>query len=121
MINTLKKNMRNKTWWVAFISAMIVLCKVWGIDLTDYIGKDWLNTVNSICTIAILLGISVDTTSVNVGGANNENVEPIQESTEKAEDVPTVTDNTQAEKPYYDARMEQLKTLIDQANIILKE
>lgn len=86
MINTLKMNVKNKTWWIALISALIVLFKIWGVDLTDYIGKDWQNTINSICTIAILLGISINTTSQNIGGNANE----IVQETSQSEDSTTL-------------------------------
>jgi phi LC3 family holin len=125
MINTLKMNVKNKAWWIALISALIVLGKLWGIDLTDYIGKDWQNTVNSICTIAILLGISVDTTSQNIGGATNEIVQETSQSennttvTTQTEDTTTAINNTVSENSVQastvnDAKLQQIQQILNQ-------
>jgi uncharacterized membrane protein len=125
MIETLKKNIKNRAWWIALISALIVLGKIWGIDLTDYIGKDWQNTVNSVCTIAILLGISVDTTSQNIGGATNE---AIQETSQRennttietqTEDATTAVNNEVSQNSVESIditvqKLEQIKTILNQ-------
>jgi phi LC3 family holin len=119
MINNLKMNIKNKAWWVAIISALIVLFKIWGIDLTDYIGKDWQNTVNAICTIAILLGISIDTTMQNLGGNNNESVSENAPS-ENNTTVTAPTEDTTLNnvvldtKTLSDTKLEQIKTILNQ-------
>jgi uncharacterized membrane protein len=115
VINFLKDIVANKTRIIAVISLILLIGQSHGLDLTKYIGADWQTTLTNIFALITLIAIGDN------GGANNEQVQPIQENTEKTEDVPALTDNTQVEKPYYDARMEQLKSLIDQANIILKE
>lgn len=61
MLETLKKNIKNKMWWVAIISAVVVLGQSFGLDLTKYIGIDWQTRLNTIFSILVLLGISVDT------------------------------------------------------------
>jgi phi LC3 family holin len=112
MIETLKKNIKNRAWWIALISALIILGKTWGIDLTDYIGKDWQNTIKTICTIAILLGISVDTTSQNIGGTTNEVIQ----------EIPQSEDNTTVEpESFHGAKKEQLQSLVQQINTIINE
>jgi phi LC3 family holin len=124
MIETLKKNIKNRAWWIALISALIVLGKIWGIDLTDYIGKDWQNTVNTICTIAILLGISIDTTTQNIGGIPNE---VVQEATQ-SENNTTIETQTEAtttainnDVTQNSAKKEQLQSLVQQINTIINE
>lgn len=84
MINTLKNNIRNKAWWIAVISALLVIAQQKGVDLTPYIGSDWKSTLDTIFYLAMLFGISVNT--------NNEVYEA---PTEKNTDL--TADNTTAE------------------------
>ena len=123
MFNNLKNNMLNKAWWLAFISALIVLCKIWGIDITDYIGKDWVNTVNSIATIGLLLGISSNTTLQTIGKPNQVEDKTIEAENSvietKAEDSTTainneVTENSNQITTLSDAKLEQIKTILQQ-------
>jgi phi LC3 family holin len=124
MINNLKMNIKNRAWWIALISALIILGKTWGIDLTDYIGKDWQNTVNTICTIAILLGISIDTTTQNIGGIANEVVQEITQNEDntaienQTEPTTTTINNDVTQNS---AKKEQLQSLLQQLNIIINE
>jgi uncharacterized membrane protein len=83
----LEKNIKNKTWWVAIISALILLAQSHGLDLTKYIGTNWQDTLNTIFSILVLLGVSVDTTTVKTSSdASTTN------STENT--VSTATDST---------------------------
>lgn len=92
MLETLKKNIKNKTWWIAVVSALILLCQSHGIDLTKYIGANWNDTLNTIFSLAVLFGISVDTTAVKDIASDSNNTTSISNSTENA--VSTNSDST---------------------------
>jgi uncharacterized membrane protein len=93
VLNNLKNNIKNKTWWIAVISLLIVILQSRGLDLTKYIGVDWQITLNNIFTLLALIGISVDTTVVNT----------------KAE-----TDDENLTKTLSDTKLEQIKTILNQ-------
>jgi uncharacterized membrane protein len=122
MIENLKKNVRNRTWWIALITALIALFKIWGIDLTDYIGKDWQNTIYTICTIGVLLGISIDTTAPTLGQPKEQQQEqePQQTNTEvetKTEATTTAVNETVTEKSdqaqnISDLKLQQIKSIL---------
>lgn len=78
MIENLKKNIKNKTWWISIISALIVLLQTHGVDLTKYIGTDWQSTINTVFSIVVLLGISVDTTTSTSNTVSNSTENTIQ-------------------------------------------
>ncbi|AQS09700.1 bacteriophage holin [Clostridium saccharobutylicum] len=71
MLEQLKLNVKNKAWWVSIVSLLILLAQRFGLNLTDYIGSNWQDTLNTIFSILVLLGISVDTTTQNLGVATN--------------------------------------------------
>lgn len=81
MLENLKKNIRNKSWWVAVISALILLGQSHGIDLTKYIGTNWNDTLNTIFSLAVLFGISVDTTAVSASSVTENAVSTNSDST----------------------------------------
>lgn len=57
----LKRNIRNKSWWIAVISLLLLILQSKGFDVTKYIGADWKTTINTIFTLLALFGISVNT------------------------------------------------------------
>jgi uncharacterized membrane protein len=122
MINNLKNNVKNKTWWIAVISLVVLILQSKGFDLTKYIGADWQTTLNNIFTLLALIGISVDTT--NVGGATNEIIQETTQSENntaietQTEDTTTSINNTVSENS---VKMEQLKTLANQITQIVNQ
>lgn len=71
MINW-RVRIRNKTWWVAVISAAILLIQAiaglfgWGINLGAIQGKI-LVVVDALFAFLVALGINVDPTTVGIG------------------------------------------------------
>jgi uncharacterized membrane protein len=122
MINNLKNNVKNKTWWVAVISLLVIILQSKGFDLTKYIGSDWQVTLSNVFTLLALIGISVDTT--NVGGATNETVQETSQS-ENNTTIETQTEDTttaiNSDITQNSAKMEQLKSLANQINLIINE
>lgn len=70
MLEQLKKNVKNKAWWVSVVSLLILLAQRFGLNLTDYIGSNWQDTLNTIFSILVLLGISVDTTAATISSGS---------------------------------------------------
>lgn len=71
----LEKNIRNKTWWVAVISAILLLAQSHSLDLTKYIGTNWQDTLNTIFSLLVLFGVSVDTTAVKITDTTTQPIE----------------------------------------------
>lgn len=87
MIETLKKNIKNKSWWIAVISALILICQSYGIDITKYIGNDWQSSLNTIFGLVVLFGISVDTT-------NRVNMESVIKDSKEDKIIENKTEST---------------------------
>ncbi len=105
MLENLKKNIRNKSWWVSVISLLIMLGQSHGVDLTKYIGTDWNATLNTIFGLAVLFGISVNTTLVNTSNVTENTIETDSNSTNtnvtnssNSTDATTSTDNSASAK-----------------------
>jgi uncharacterized membrane protein len=83
----LEKNIKNKTWWVAVISAILLLAQSHGLDLTKYIGINWQDTLNTIFSLLVLFGVSVDTTAA-------KNTDAIQHPLEVNSEVKSSNNNS---------------------------
>lgn len=94
MLGTLKKNIKNKYWWVAIISAGIVLAQSFGFDLTKYIGTDWQTRLNTMFSILVLLGISVDTTAVATTNSTESTIQADSNSTNTNSNVSSDSTDT---------------------------
>lgn len=93
----LEKNIKNKTWWVAIISALILLTQSHGLDLTKYIGTNWQDTLNTIFSILVLLGVSVDTTAVKTisdSAASNSTENTVLTTTDSTDTSANVSSNS---------------------------
>lgn len=122
MLNNLKNNVKNKAWWVAVISLILLILQSKGFDLTKYIGADWQTTLNNIFTLLALIGISVDTT--NVGGVTNEIVQETSQSENnttietQTEDTTTAINNTVSENSVSstlsDVKLAQIQSILNQ-------
>lgn len=88
----LEKNIKNKTWWVAVISAILLLAQSHGLDLTKYIGTNWQDTLNTIFSLLVLFGVSVDTTFIKTTDTSTQPIEcntEVQNSSDKSLDNTT--------------------------------
>lgn len=59
-----KARFRNKTFWVAIISAIILLIQQLGFG--DYLPQNIMDIVNTILTILVMLGIVIDPSSKGI-------------------------------------------------------
>ena len=55
LIKTLKNNVKNRMWWIAVISLVVLIAQQKGINITKYIGEDWQTTINNIFTLLALI------------------------------------------------------------------
>ena len=56
----LKARLTNKTFWVAIVSAIVLLTQQLGIDIFP---SNWADILNTVLTILIILGVVVDTST----------------------------------------------------------
>ena len=61
-----KARLTNKTWWVSIISALVLLSQQLGLDLSQYIPKNYVDIINTAFSILTLLGITVDTSTSGI-------------------------------------------------------
>lgn len=61
-IQDLKLNIKSKTWWVTVIGSIIAISQLFGVDLTKYVGVNWKNTIDIICSLLIALGVHINIT-----------------------------------------------------------
>ena len=59
-----KARLRNKAFWVAIVSALVLLTQQLGFNIFP---SNWAAILNTILTIFILLGIVVDTSTEGLG------------------------------------------------------
>ena len=59
-----KARLRNKTFWVAIISAIALLTQQLGINIFP---TNWSDILNTVLTIFIVLGVIVDTSTKGMG------------------------------------------------------
>ena len=62
MINW-KARLTNKTFWVAIVSAIVLLTQQLGYNIFP---NNWNDILNTILTICIILGIVVDTSTTGI-------------------------------------------------------
>lgn len=58
-----KARLTHKAFWISFVSLVVLLSQQIGIDLTQYIPKNYVDIINTIFAILTLLGIVVDTST----------------------------------------------------------
>lgn len=59
-----KARLTNKTFWVAIVSAIVLLTQQLGYN---FFPSNWADVLNSILGICIILGIVVDTSTEGIG------------------------------------------------------
>lgn len=58
-----KSRLQNKTFWVALISAVVVLSRQLGVNIFP---DNWADIMNSLLTILMILGIVIDPTTSGI-------------------------------------------------------
>lgn len=59
MINW-ETRLKNKTFWVSLISAIVLLSQQLGFDISNFIPSNYADIINTIFVILTILGIVVD-------------------------------------------------------------
>jgi phi LC3 family holin len=59
----LKARMKNKAFWVAIVSALVLLAQQLGLNIVP---KNYSDIVNTVLTILTMLGVVVDTSTPGV-------------------------------------------------------
>lgn len=59
MINW-ETRLKNKTFWVSLISAIVLLAQQLGLDISNFIPGNYADIINTIFVILTILGIVVD-------------------------------------------------------------
>lgn len=59
MINW-ETRLKNKTFWVSLISAIVLLSQQLGLDISNFIPSNYADIINTIFVILTILGIVVD-------------------------------------------------------------
>lgn len=59
MINW-ETRLKNKTFWVSLISAIVLLSQQLGLDISNFIPSNYSDIINTIFVILTILGIVVD-------------------------------------------------------------
>jgi uncharacterized membrane protein len=115
-LNNLKKNVRNKTWWISVISLLILILQSRGLNLTKYIGSDWITTINTIFTLLALFGISVNTAPDNEPKQDTSNTNtqlPHTEATTTAINN-VVTQNSAQTPQLTQIKLQQIQQILNQ-------
>lgn len=60
IVQDLKINIKSKTWWLVLISAIVTVSQSFGLDLTQYIGKDWQDRLTTIFALLTMFGINLN-------------------------------------------------------------
>lgn len=88
----LKSRLKNKTFILSMLGAIVLLVQQLGFK--DLIPSNWLDIVNTILSILVMLGIVVDTSTPGVSDKVNEATEQAIKSAEIKEAVKTETSTT---------------------------
>ena len=89
-----KARLRNKTWWIAVISVVLLIAQYFGFDLTTYIGEDWQTLVTLIFALIALLGITVDTSTNGVSDKAVQDAQKVINAINTANKVKTESTTT---------------------------
>lgn len=65
-----KARLTHKAWWISIISLIVVLSQQCGVDLTNYIPKNYADIINTIFLILAAVGVSVDTSTPTMSDQN---------------------------------------------------
>ena len=63
-----KLRLTNKTFWVALVSAVVLLTQQLGLNIFP---ENWADILNTILTIFIILGVIVDTSTPGMNDIKN--------------------------------------------------
>jgi phi LC3 family holin len=89
----LKARLKNKTFWVSIIGAILLLSQQLGLDASRFIPKNYVDIINTVFSILAMVGIVVDTSTPGISDSNisNTTVHAIKDITSK-EEVKTKSD-----------------------------
>lgn len=76
-----KSRLTNKAWWIGIISLIILLSQQVGVDLTTYIPKNYTDIINTIFSVLIALGVTIDTSTSGLSDSTVQVEETQSENT----------------------------------------
>jgi len=103
----MKARLKNKSFWLAMIGAIVLLSQQCGLDISKFIPTNYVDITNTIFLILAMLGIVVDTSTSGISDKviQDSTVQAIK-ATETKEEVKaeasttainnTVTENSQS-------------------------
>lgn len=83
-----KARLTNKTFWVAIVSAVVLLTQQLGLSIFP---SNWADILNTVLTIFIILGIVVDTSTTGVSDLATPIMDNISGQAEKVQVEATTT------------------------------
>lgn len=80
-----QSRLTNKTFWVALVSAVVLLTQQLGLNIFP---DNWADILNTILTILMILGIVIDPTTQGITDKSKEDLpEPTVEEIEEDKEV----------------------------------
>ncbi|OOM80954.1 phage holin [Clostridium sp. BL-8] len=62
----LKARLKNKTFWVSIIGAILLLSQQLGVNASKFIPSNYVDIINTVFTILTIVGITVDTSTEGI-------------------------------------------------------
>lgn len=96
LLINLESRMKNKTFWIALLGAIVLLAQQLGFDATIIIPKNYVDIVNTIFLILTILGVVVDTSTPGISDKviQDSTVKAINQAAETKEEVKTEATTT---------------------------
>lgn len=70
-----KSRIKNKTFWISLIGAVVLLSQQLGFNATQFIPSNYVDIINSLFGILTILGIVIDPSSEGIGDKTIDSTE----------------------------------------------
>lgn len=96
LLINLESRIKNKTFWIALLGAIVLLAQQLGFDATTIIPKNYVDIINTIFLILTILGVVVDTSTPGISDnvVQDSTVKAINQAAETKEEVKTEATTT---------------------------
>lgn len=125
LLINLESRMKNKTFWIALLGAIVLLSQQCGFDLTTIIPKNYVDIINTVFLILTILGVVVDTSTPGIsdiakhttskidGQVESDSKSVIEEKTDSTNKESEVENVLQIENAQLKAKIEQLNSVLN--------
>lgn len=72
LLINLESRMKNKTFWIALLGAIVLLAQQCGIDASKFVPKNYVDIINTIFVILTILGIVVDPSTPGISDQTSQ-------------------------------------------------